>query len=286
MSGSDTRRGGADPSRPSGWLAGLIASAMLLGLAASEARAVTLRTGGTGAAIGMLERLGTAFTARNPDITLEVIPGLGSSGSIAAVVDGALDFAVAGRALKPEEAGKALTSTLMARTPFGLVSSHPAPGNIASRDVAALFVNPSATWPDGTRVRVILRPKSEADTANLGAAFPGMAAAIVALRDRHELPVATTDQDNVRIAAQIEGSLTAVSLSQMVTEAPDLHFLSIDGVEPTLENLRRGDYPFVKNFTIVFPARRSAALDRFVAFLRSPEGAMVLNASGSLAVQP
>lgn len=263
-----------------------VAVAWMFGVPATDSRAEVLRAGGTGAASVMLQRVGAAFTAQNHDTTLEVLPGLGSAGAIAAVADGAIDFAVAGRPLKPEEANKGLAAVVLARTPFGLASSYPHPGNIASDDVAALFLNPASAWSDGTPVRVILRPKSEADAANLGAAFPEMVAAIEQLRLRPEIPLAVTDQDNLRIAQQYRGSLTAVTLTQMVTEQPRLTFLTIDGVEPTLDNFERGSYPFGKNFHFVYPVRNSPALQRFLAFLRSPEAEKILRDTGSLAVRP
>jgi phosphate transport system substrate-binding protein len=234
----------------------------------------------------MLRQIGKAYAAQTPGTSIEVISSLGSTGAISAVIDGALDFAVSARPLTPEETAKPLTQTIMARTVFGLASSYPDPGNIASSDVAGFFTSSTASWPDGTRVRIILRPRSEFDTTLLARAFPNMAGAIEQLRLRPEIPVAATDQDNVRMAEQLPGSLVPTTLAQMQTEKPKLHFLTIDGVAPTLENLERGAYPHHKEFHFILPVRRTDALERFVAFLRSPEGAKLLREAGSLPGQP
>ena len=109
-----------------------------------------------------------------------------------------------------------------------------------------------------------------------------MVAALAQLRLRPEVPVAATDQDNVRMAARIPGSLVVTTLAQMQTEKPDLRFLTSDGVAPTLENFERETYPHRKDLHLVLPARRSASLDRFLAFLRSAEGAKMLRETGSL----
>ncbi|MDB5578191.1 MAG: ABC-type phosphate transport system periplasmic component-like [Bradyrhizobium sp.] len=267
----------------------ILAAVALLLLAIAQpgdARADTLRTGGTGSAAMLLRKIGNAFTAQAPDTSVEVIPSLGSTGAIAAVVDGALDFAVSARPLAPAEAVKSLTEMILARTVFGLASSYPDPGNIASSDVAGFFTNPTSSWPDGTRLRIILRPRSEVDSTLLAKAFPNMAGAIEQLRLRAEIPVAATDQDNVRMAERMPGSLVSATLAQMQTEKPNLHFLMIDGVAPTLENFERGAYPYHKDFYFILPARRTPSLDRFVAFLRSPEGAKLLREAGSLPGQP
>ena len=234
----------------------------------------------------MLRKIGSAFAAQAPGTSIEVIPALGSTGAISAVLDGALDFAVSARPLTPEETAKSLTQTVLARTVFGLASSYPNPGNIASSDVAGFFTSPTSSWPDGTPLRIILRPRSEFDTTILAKAFPNMAGAIEQLRLRPEIPVAATDQDNVRMAERMPGSLVPTTLAQMQTEKPNLHFLTIDGVAPTLENFERGAYPHHKDFYFILPARRTASLERFVAFLRSAEGAKLLREAGSLPGQP
>ncbi len=273
------------PRSPSGLDRAAFAAAaflLLVSAPASDARADTLRTGGTGSATMMLRKVGDAYTARVPDTVIEVVPSLGSTGAIAAVADGTLDFAVSARPLTPEEAARSLAGTVFARTVFGLASSYPAPGNLAGSEVAGFFTNPASAWPDGTRLRIILRPKSESDTTLLEKAFPDMVAALAQLRLRPEVPVAATDQDNVRMAARIPGSLVVTTLAQMQTEKPDLRFLTIDGVAPTLENFERETYPHRKDLHLVLPARRSASLDRFLAFLRSAEGAKLLRETGSL----
>jgi len=249
-------------------------------VALPAATAETLRIGGTGAATELMKRLGSAFQATEADVKVEVIAGLGSSGAIAAAMDNVLDIAVSARPLKPAESG--LTEMIAARTPFGLVSSNSAPGNIAGKDVAAFFASATSTWPDGSAVRVILRPKSESDTALLGATFPGMTDAIEQVRNRIDVPLAATDQDNLRMAAAIKGSLVGTSLVQMVTEHHHLQFLTIDGAEPTLENLQSGEYPYSKPFRFVFPANPAPLVERFMAFVASDDGESLLREAGCL----
>lgn len=259
--------------------------ALLLGASAAPAHAELLRTGGTGAAMQMLQRLGAAFSAREPGTTLEVMPSLGSAGGIAAVIDGVLDFSVSGRPLKSDEA-KSVSATVLATTPFGLASSHPHPGNIASADIATFYQALTSAWPDGTPVRVVLRPRSEVDSALLARTFPKLEPVIEELRQRKEIPLAVTDQDNVLTAEKIPGSIAAVTLTQIVTEKPNLHFVAIDGIAPTLENFESGAYPYHKDFYFVVPRRMTAAAERFIDFVRSADGERVLRETGNLVPRP
>jgi phosphate transport system substrate-binding protein len=247
------------------------------------ARAEMLRTGGTGATLETLRRLGAAFTKATPGITIEVIEGLGSSGGIAAVAGGAIDFSFSGRALNDKD-DQTLKASVIARTPFCIVSSHPDPGDIKRPDFAAFLVTASSTWRDGKPVRPVLRPKSDSDSLLLANSFPNMADAMEKLRQRPEIPVAATDQDNAIIAEKITGSATAMTLAQLRTEGRRLSPMSIDGVMPTLENLESGAYPFGKDIYLVVASRTTPALDRFLSFLRSPQAAKMLRDNGSLPV--
>ena len=174
---------------------------------------------------------------------------------------------------------------MIARTPFGLVSTNSNPGDIKSDEVAGLFGSTTSVWPDGKPVRPILRPKTDSDSLLLISTFPHMSAAMEKLRQRAEVPVGPTDQDNARLAEGISGSLTAMTLAQMHSENLRLRFLSIDGIAPTLENFESGRYPYGKDFYLVMTSRAMPALDRFLAFVASSEGRAVLRDNGSVPVR-
>jgi phosphate transport system substrate-binding protein len=258
---------------------GLLATA-LLG-AGHGVSAEALRIGGSGAIINVLPVLFAAFD-RGEDITLEAVPSLGSNGGLRALGDGVLDIAVAGRSLKPEERAQGLTQVAAIRTPFVLVTSHPRPNGLKSADVAEVFKAAKATWADGSLIRIILRPKSDSDTAILGGMFPGMSAAIEEARARRDIPLAATDQDNADQAEQIPASLAAAAFTQVQVERRNLRFVAIDDAMPSLENLQSGTYPFAKTIYFVLPAKKAAAAERFIAFLRSPDGQAALRATGNL----
>ena len=261
--------------------AGLVATALLgaLNAAATE----RLRIGGVGSAMATLPVLFSAFDL-SEEIKLEVIPSLGSSGALRAVAEGVLDIAVSGRALNREELAQGLTQSAEFRTPFVLVTSHSRPNGFKSSDFAEIFKSRRASWADGSLIRIILRPKSDSDTAVLGGMFPGMAAAIEEARQRPDIPIAATDQDNADMAERIPGSLTGSTLSQVKMERRNLRFLAIDGVEPSLENLESGAYPFVKPIYVVLPAKKNPLAERFIAFLGSPAGQAALRTTGNLPI--
>lgn len=260
-----------------------VAAAVSL-LAAFEASAQPLKVAGTGGAMGMVERVATEF-ATATGTQIEIIAGLGSSGAIAATADGAVDLAVSARDLKPEETARGVTAVLFARTPLVFVTSHREPGSVKSADVAGIFSAANPQWPDGSPIRVILRTKSDTDSAIIAQLFPGMAEAIEAARQRPDVPVAPTDQDNATLAETLQGSFVQAGLSQILTEKRNLRLVRIDGVEATLENLENGTYPYEKPFYLVYSATTGAAAESLLGFLRSEKGRNLLRDAGMLPVE-
>ena len=91
-----------------------------------------------------------------------------------------------------------------------------------------------------------------------------------------------TDQDAASKMEAIPGSIGVSTLSQILSEKRNLRPLSLEGVAPTLENLRSGRYPMVKHFYYVLsPSPAPATLD-FIGFLHSKKGLAILKQNGHL----
>ena len=241
----------------------------------------TLRVGGTGSAVGMLQEVGAEFTAAT-GVKVEVVPSLGSNGAIRALADGWLDIAVPAQPLKPDEAAVGLRQVEVRRTAYVMATSHYKPNGLKSADLAGIFAAEKPTWADGTPIRIILRPRCDTDTALLAELFPGMGAAIETARRRAEVPTAATDQDNVALADRTEGSLVGTTMSQIKTEHRNLHVVPLDGVAPTLANFESGAYRFAKKLYIIVSRNSAPVAQRFVHFLRSPQGVKALRETETL----
>ena len=250
-------------------------------LAAAGADAQTLRVGGTGSALGLLQRLGGEFSAAS-ELRIDIVPSLGSGGAIRALGDGKLELAVSARPLTSEEAARGLDQVLVLKTAFVFATSHRNPNGFKSDDLAKIFADDQPTWADGSPLRLILRPRSETDTALLGELFPGMAGAIETLRRHPEVPTAATDQDNVVLSERMPGSLIGTSATQLATERPSLRWIELDGVAPVLANFESGAYRFTKRLYVLTRSNGSPDVQRFVDFLRSPQGVKALRAAETL----
>lgn len=248
---------------------GIVAALWLsLFLSPTRAEPTELRAGGTGAATEILRVLGAEF-GKETGYRAEIIASLGTSGGLSALVDGHLDIAVAGRALKAEEQAKGLKVAMVVRTPFVLATSHKTPRGLASADVVRAFAAPNMAWPDGTPIRVILRPRSESDVALMVSLFPGLADAMEKSRQRPDIPVAATDQDNADLAESTPGSLVGMTLTQLLLEKRNLRTVAIDGLDASKDNVANGTYPYSKLLYFVTREQPGEVAAAFLRFLNS-----------------
>jgi len=281
---SSPGRGGTHPvcrrSDPIARLAPTLVAA-LLALAPAAQAVEEVRVSGTGTALGPMSRLARAFERANPDVRVRLLPSVGSSGAVKAVVAGALDLGLAGRPLGPEELALALVAVEVARTPF-LFAVGPRAGatNLDLGALARLYRGDVPTWPGGERIRLVLRPASDADTAYLRSLSPELAAAVNAALARPGMLVAATNQECDALIARTPGAIGPSTLAQVSTEAAGLTPLTWQGVAPTLANLAAGRYPLWKPIVAITAARPSPGAVRLLPFIRSPEGGRILEASG------
>jgi len=252
-------------------LVALFATALVI---STSAAAETIRLGGTGGATALLRYVIAANEKAGNNY--EVIPNLGSSGALRALLDGHLDIAVSGRALKGDEKAKGLTSVLEVRTPHVLATSNMRPDALKRTEVASLYRNKEAAWKDGTLIRIGLRPKSDSETDALIISFPEMAAALAELRNRPDLSILATDQDNADWAEKTENSLVSSTLTQILMEKRNLRLIELDGVSPSIENLEDGKYPIQKSLYFVTGPNSKEGVKRLIEFLRTERGYQTL----------
>jgi len=241
-----------------------------------------VRIGGTGMGLAAMRLLGEDLQQQHPDVSVQVLPSLGTPGGIEALADGAIDIAIASRPLKPPERDKGVREASCMTTAMVFVSSHPRPGGIELLRIPELYSNPSPTWPDGTPLKIILRSRTGSEHPYLIQAIPGMEKALEAAFARPGIPVGATDQENVDLAQHVPGSLSVATLMQIAAERPGVRMLALDGVQPTVDTVEDGSYPFPLRVCLLLPTKPSPDAVRFIAFANSEEGRQRLRRFGAV----
>lgn len=246
-------------------------------LASTASVADTLKIGGTGVALGGMARLGEAFEKLHPGTTVEVLPSLGSSGGVKAVLAGAIDVGVSSRALKDAERNAMATARLYAYTPLAVVTSLGTEANeITTKELEAIYAGEMTHWPDGETIRVIMRPATETDTQLLRNLSDGMAMAVDKAFTRPGLITATTDQENAETLEHLPGTIGVVALGQIATEERQLKILSLNGEVPEVGWSSDPNTAFGKSLYLVSGPEPSSLAREFVDFVYSEEGRDIL----------
>jgi phosphate transport system substrate-binding protein len=251
--------------------------------AADRSRTITI--GGTGSAIAGIKEVATAFEKRHPDITIKIVPSIGSSGGINAVLAGALDLALSARPLTHQEKIKGASAIEYARTPFVFAAAHGGEGGVSLQQVASIYAGDIQAWPDHTPIRLVIRPEADTDTELLKAMSPAMEKAVQKALSRNGMLLALTDQENADLLEKVKGAFGTAALAQIMSEKRSLRALPLDGVTPSLTSLASGAYPYSKVFSVVTGTRSDPASRRFIEFLFTPEGKEILSRTGHLVLQ-
>jgi phosphate transport system substrate-binding protein len=256
----------------------LIVSCFACAMWAGPVHGDTIRVAGLGGALEAMRLVAEAFQKTHPQIKVTIVRGLGSRGGLKALQAGAADIAVSG---PPAPAEPGLRSVELGRSPiiFTDAGGRSVVG-VTMADLVEIYSGRRMVWPDGSRVRVILRPIGDSDTALLRALSPAMSRAI---DDGFKVPgvkIAATDREAADAIGSIPGAFGMSTLLQVRAEARPLVPALVDGVAPGLPALANRSYPYAKTFYLVTRSQSTVAVQQYLSFLASPAGRELLTGLG------
>jgi len=244
-------------------------------------QAQEIKIGGTGGALATMRLLADAYASKHPAATFTVLPSLGSGGGIKAVLGGAIQVAVSARALKDQEIAQGARQVELGRTPFVFaISASNKADDLRLRELVDIYAGKVEQWPDGKRIRVVLRPVGDSDSELGKAISPEMREAQLAAEQRKGVPFAVTDQDTADSLETLPGALGPTTLAQILTEKRRLKALKIDGIEPSAKNVESGRYPWYKTIYLVTTPKATPVVLEFVRFVQSEAGRGILSRHG------
>lgn len=239
--------------------------------------------GGTGSALGTMKQLAALYEKSRPGIKIRILPSLGSTAGIKAVLGGALDLALASRPLTVDERQAGAVEAEYARSPFVFITNARVnKKDISLRELEGIYSNPSAGWSDGGRVRLVLRPEKDIDTKLVRSLSPGMEQAVKSAMARPGMIMAITDQESTDAVARTPGAVGAATLSEIISESRPVNVLSFNGIQADGKSVLDGSYPLVKSFYLVTTLKSRKEARQFSEFVRSPAARAILTKNGNL----
>ncbi len=251
-------------------------------------KTVNLVAAGSGVNLGITRLLAEGFMKTRPDVRIEVPGSIGTKGAITAVGDGAVTLGLTSRPLKESEKRPDVVEEVYARSPVVLGVHQSVPDdNLSSRELVDIYDAKKKKWADGSDIVVYTREPTDSGVLVLMEKIPGFKAAFDESYAQKRWFVFFTDQDSNQAVAKTPHALGFTDLGMIATEKLAIKPLKLDGVEPSVENLRAGRYPLDRALFLLYkPAQLPKEAKAFIDFIRSDEGRKILEKNGYLPENP
>lgn len=255
----------------------------LAAFAVPAALAEPVRIAGSGANVGAIGLLAAEFRKQAPSAHFAPIEAIGSEGAVKAVAAGALHIALISRPLSEAERSLGVREIEYARTPFVIaVRADSRLQSVSAEQLAQFLSGTVDSGPDGVRVRPVLRPARDVDTAIVKRMSAPAAPLIEEAIKRPGMMIASTDKEAADMIERTAGAIGGSTLGLMLSEQRRLRALPFDGAPATLSAFESGAYPFHKRLFMVVSDKSLSSQDarRFAEFVASPAAKPLLQRTG------
>ncbi len=240
-----------------------------------------IKIGGTGAALGSMQLLAQAYAKAHPEAKLTVLPSMGSGGGIKAVLAGAIQIGVSSRPLSEAESKAGAVAVEYGRTPFVFATTAANKASaITTQNLVDFYAGHVDHWPDGSKLRLVLRPIGDSDSETIKSMSPAMRTAKEAAEQRKGMVFTVTDQETADQIEKIAGAIGPSTLALILAEKRTLKALALDGVVPSAQTIADGRYPLFKTLTMVSGPKTTPQAQGFIRFVQSPAGRQILQQTG------
>ena len=237
---------------------------------------------GSGTNLPITEKLAEAFKKKT-GTPIEVAKSIGSDGAVKAVSDGTLALGLLSRPLTEIEKNAGLRTVPYAKV--GIVFAvHPAvpENNVTFEDILAIHRGEKTLWADNKRILVLIRGMHDSSNQILFGHIPGFAKVIQDSIAQKRWLVMYHDIDMATGLRTKEGSFGHTDTTEIKVRG-GIKALSVNGIEPTADNMRNGKYPLVKELAFVYKGDLSPQSKAFIDFVRSAEGETIIRENGGAA---
>jgi len=202
-------------------------------------------------------------------IKFDYIGGLGAGNGFKAVMEGKCDVAGVSRALKPNEKKQKPYYQIIAYDAIAVFVNKRNPvKNLSKEQVKGIFTGKIKNWKEvgGKDAEIVVVTEIKTGERATIAAFKELALDGAEFGPTKEID---KPRDCVKYVAKDENSITHASIA---FKEPGTKYVIVDNVEPNVQNIRSGAYPFSRPLILVAKKLPKGNLKKFFDFILSPEG--------------
>lgn len=237
-----------------------------------------VRVSGSGTCMPLLRIL----TGEYADESVEFVylPGLHSGGGIKGVVNGDLEVGSVSRDLTDDEVALGLRYTLLSRD--GLViathNSVDIPG-LTTEQVRGIYRGEYSNWKElgGPDLPITILDRNEDESAKI------ILREFVLGKELKITPKAVNlyyEPDMIDGLQSTVGAIGYFSLGYGLSQEIPVNYLKLDGIEPTVENIKNGSYKVVRPLGIVTASDADESIQKFVEWSASSAASALIEERG------
>lgn len=247
----------------------------------------TIKVGGSSSSIALLQSLSDLYQAKNSGIKLVISEPGQSENAIAGVKQKILDIAAISKKLAPEETDASLIFREVAQDAL-LVATHESVKGVTGLTTAQLqdvYSGKVINWKEfgGPDAPIVVLDRPEDESAKkllrkyyLGKALKNASTAII-LRKEGEL---------IQSLQSTPYSIGAFSLAHAISNKLPVNRLSLDGVVPSVETVKNGQYKMNRTIGLLWHRDSTEATKGLIDYVDSAEGRQKMEALGYVNVRP
>jgi len=251
----------------------------LLLTTAVAVNAETVTVAGSGGMIPLLKILGAAYMKKYPHDRIQVnTHSLTQSGGILAAKNGAVDIGMSARSLEIRELSYSIDAYHIADVAADVaVHGNVGVTNITSKQLCAIYSGKITNWRElggqNARIVVLTRPDSDSTKQALRKGI----SCFSELRETPEAIYMLKSNDMLSVLQRAPDSVGIIDSIALKQAQGRVRPIKLDGRAASAEEVASGRWPIVKKYTLVIAKNRKMAVDRFMLFIKSREGAALIS---------
>ena len=217
----------------------------------------------------VVQSIADEFASVEPDISIEV-QGVGSSAGIKAAIDGTANIGASSRELKDSEKEAGVTEHILAYDGIAVVVNKNNPvKELDSETVKKIFSGEITNWKEvgGNDADIIvISRESGSGTRDAFEEMTGLLEEV----DGKKMPLLKEDalicEGNGSVKANIESKENSIAYLSLGYVDDTMNAITIDGVEPTVETVKSGEYKISRPLILVTKGEVSEATQKYLDY--------------------
>jgi len=238
---------------------------------------------GSGTTLPLVKLLVSTYPDRS--VKFEFLPGMHSAAAIEGVESGSVDIGLVSRDLTDEERALGLTYTLLSNDAL-VIAVHPSVGiqELTTEQVRDIYSGRFGNWKElgGADLPIVVLDRNEDESAKIVFREHVLGSS---LEVTSSAAVLAFEPEMISALSSTPGAVGYFSLGAAVHQRVPVDVVALDGVKPSVETVRSGEYRMVRPLGIVTRPDADTAVRAFVQWVVGPEARVAMEREGYAAAR-